>query len=75
MTFFAQNTLNKASSLPGAQSLPIKRLVCELDISSNNIAVILLGTEIFKIDRSVTSGAPNEDIVQNHLNIALLNAF
>ena len=47
VTFFAQNTLSKASSLPGAQSLPVKRLVCELDISSSNIVGDLTGQLLF----------------------------
>ena len=28
-----------------------------------------------KKEFGITSGAPNENIVQNHLNIALLNVF
>ena len=30
---------------------------------------------VYKIHKIYFSGAPNENIVQNHLNIALLNAF
>ena len=28
-----------------------------------------------EIDSGIYSGAPNENIVQNHLNIALLNVY
>ena len=34
---------------------------------------IFLGTSVFPMD--LISGAPNENIVQNHLNIELLNVF
>ena len=30
---------------------------------------------VYKSQKNIEAGAPNENIVQNHLNIALLNVF
>ena len=38
--------------------------------------LVSMGSLLFRIwSSSIISGAPNENIVQNHLNIALLNVF
>ena len=39
----------------------------------NVVAVVILLPTSFS--EGVVAGAPNENIVQNHLNIALLNVF
>ena len=39
-----------------------------------NSPIGFINTLVFKIDTN-KSGAPNENIVQNHLNMALLNVF
>ena len=44
----------------------MKSLICSTDYK---LSVIIL--EIYLVE----SGAPNENIVQNHLNITLLNVF
>ena len=55
---------------PLLHNRPIERKVhaSELNVVDETVALLSFGKE-------KTTGAPNENIVQNHLNIELLNVF
>ena len=60
----------------GDQPTKVRKVHCWAHWYSNNLLENrATKTNVDVVNKKVNTGAPNENIIQNHLNIALLNVF
>ena len=53
----------------------LRQVISRLSANSLKLELHIVNQLRVNLDNQKSSGAPNENIVQNHLNIALLNVF